>query len=86
MGEAVQESRKLMAVVAGSLGNSKAAKEILQDFADSVFDKGQVRRDRVADMLEEYSQYRHLEPEARMVAEGQDSYLIVTGLEGLNGR
>lgn len=85
MSEAVQESRKLMAVVASALGNSKAAKEILQDFADSVFDKVQ-RRDRVTDMLEEYNRYRHLTPEAQLVREGDDSYLKVTGLEGLNGR
>ncbi|EBX1873517.1 hypothetical protein DRD23_08390 [Salmonella enterica subsp. enterica serovar Enteritidis] len=86
MSEIVQESRKLMAGVAGSLGNGKAAKEILQDFADGVFNTPQTKQNRLTEMLKEYEHYRHLEPEARLVREGADSYLKVTGLEGLNGR
>lgn len=85
MGEIVQESRKLMAGIAGSLGNGKAAKEILRDFADSVFDTPQTRQSRHAEMLKEYNRYRHLAPEARMVTDGEHSYLKVTGLEELNG-
>lgn len=86
MSEIVQESRKLMAGVAGSLGNGKAAKEILQDFADGVFNTPQTKQNRLTEMLKEYEHYRHLQPEARLVREGADSYLKVTGLEGLNGR
>ncbi len=86
MSEIVQESRKLMAGVAGSLGNGKAAKEILQDFADGVFNTPQTKQNRLTEMLKEYEHYRHLEPEARLVRDGQDSRLVVTGLEGLNGR
>ena len=86
MSEIVQESRKLMAGVAGSLGNGKAAKEILQDFADGVFNTPQTKQNRMTEMLKEYEHYRHLQPEARLVREGADSYLKVTGLEGLNGR
>lgn len=85
MSEIVQESRKLMAGVAGSLGNGKAAKEILQDFADGVFNTPQTKQNRLTEMQKEYEQYRHLQPEARMVRDGADSYLKVTGLEGLNG-
>lgn len=86
MGEIVQESRKLMAVIAGSLGNGKAAKEILRDFADSVFDTPQTRQSRHADMLKEYNRYRHLSPELKVEREGEHSYLKVTGLlEELNG-
>lgn len=40
----------------------------------------------MTEMLKEYNQYRHLEPEARLVRDGKDSRLVVTGLEGLNGR
>lgn len=86
MSEIVQESRKLMAGIAGSLGNGKAAKEILQDFADNVLDTPQTKQNRQADMLKEYNQYRHLQPEAKLVRDGDDSRLIVTGLEELNGR
>jgi hypothetical protein len=86
MSEIVQESRKLMAGIAGSLGNGKAAKEILQDFADGVFNTPQTKQNRMTEMLKEYEHYRHLQPEARLVREGADSYLKVTGLEGLNGR
>lgn len=86
MSEIVQESRKLMAGIAGSLGNGKAAKEILQDFADGVFNTPQTKQNRLTEMLKEYEHYRHLQPEARLVREGADSYLKVTGLEGLNGR
>ena len=81
MSEIVQESRKLMAGVAGSLGNGKAAKEILQDFADGVFNTPQTKQNRLTEMLKEYEHYRHLQPEARLVREGADSYLKVTGLE-----
>lgn len=38
-----------------------------------------------AEMLKEYSSYRHLAPEARMVTDGEHSHLKVTGLEELNG-
>ncbi len=86
MSEIVQESRKLMAGVAGSLGNGKAAKEILQDFADGVFNTPQTKQNRLTEMLKEYEHYRHLQPEARLVRDGKDSRLVVTGLEGLNGR
>lgn len=86
MGEIVQESRKLMAGVAGSLGNGKAAKEILQDFADSVLNTPKTKQNRQAEMLKEYNQYRHLQPEAQLVRDGEHSYLKVTGLEELNGR
>lgn len=85
LGDTVQEARKLMAVVASSLGNSKATKQILQDFADSVFDTPQTKQSRYTDMLKEYSSIRHLTPEARLVRDGQDTYLKVTGLEELNG-
>lgn len=86
MGEIVQESRKLMAGVAGALGNSKAVKEILQDYANSVFDTPQTRQSRHAEMLKEYAQYRHLQPEAQLVRDGEHTRLKVTGLEELNGR
>jgi len=85
MGEFVQESRKLMAAVAGSLGNGQAAKEILQDFADSVLDTPRTRQSRQAEMLKEYNQYRNKTLEAQLVRDGEDSRLIVTGLEELNG-
>lgn len=85
MSEIVQESRKLMAGIAGSLGNGKAAKEILQDFADGVLNTPQTKRDRMSEMLKEYNQYRNKTLDARLVRDGQDSYLKVTGLEELNG-
>ena len=86
MSEIVQESRKLMAGVAGALGNGQAAKEILQDFADSVLNTPQTRQNRMSEMLKEYNQYRDKTLEAKVVRDGQDSRLIVTGLEELNGR
>ena len=85
MSEIVQESRKLMAGIAGSLGNGKAAKEILQDFADGVLNTPQTKRDRMSEMLKEYNQYRNKTLEAQLVRDGEDSRLIVTGLEELNG-
>lgn len=85
MSEIVQESRKLMAGVAGSLGNGQAAKEILQDFADSVLNTPQTRQNRLTEMLKEYSQYRDKNVEIHVEREGQDSRLIVTGLEEPNG-
>jgi hypothetical protein len=85
MSEIVQESRKLMAGIAGSLGNGKAAKEILQDFADGVLKSPQTKQTRMTEMLKEYSQYRNKTLEARVVRNGQDSSLIVTGLEELYG-
>lgn len=74
-----------MAGVAGALGNGKAVKEILRDFADSVFDTPQTRQSRHAEMLKEYHQYHNKVLEAHIVRDGRDSRLIVTGLEGLNG-
>jgi len=86
MNEIVQESRKLMAGVAGSLGNSQAAKQILQDFAKSLFDTPQTKQHRHADMLKYYNQHvKHLAPEAKLVTDGQNKYLKVSGLEELNG-
>lgn len=75
-----------MAGVAGSLGNSQAAKQILQDFANSLFDTPQTKQNRYADMLKYYNRHvRHLAPEARMVTDGKNKYLKVSGLEELNG-
>lgn len=85
MSEIVQESRKLMAGIAGSLGNGKAAKEILQDFADGVLNTPQTKQTRQTEMLKEYNQYRNKTLSAQLVRDGQDSYLKVTGLEELNG-
>lgn len=83
MSEIVQESRKLMAGIAGSLGNGKAAREILQDFADSVLDTPQTRQSRMSEMLKEYNQYRNKTLEAKLVRDGDDPSLLVTGLEEL---
>lgn len=86
MNEIVQESRKLMAGVAGSLGNSQAAKQILQEYASSLFDTPQTKQRRHADMLKYYNQHvRHVVPEARLVTDGHNKYLKVSGLEELNG-
>lgn len=83
MSDIVQESRKLMAGIAGSLGNGKAAKEILQDFVDGMLGTPQTKQTRMTEMLKEYGQYRDKTLEAKLVREGQDARLEVTGLEEL---
>ena len=71
--------------ITGAYQGLKAAKEILQDFADGVLNTPQTKRDRMSEMLKEYNQYRNKTLDARLVRDGQDSYLKVTGLEELNG-
>ena len=89
LSELSQESRKLMAVVAGGLNNATSARSILTEYSNAIFDSADTKKAHYNEMLEYYDKHiKHLVPEAQMVRDDQgNTNLKVTGLEELtNGR